>query len=62
MDIVWNLRFDKTGNVCAMRCSDVSEMRRRGMECFRAGYTDGSSIFEGLVLQCQRFPRDGRRV
>jgi hypothetical protein len=37
MGIVWNLRFDKTGNVCAMRCSDVSEVQQRGMECFSAG-------------------------
>jgi hypothetical protein len=57
IDIIWNLRFDKTGNVCAMRCSDVSEVRRRKMQCFSAGY-----LREVSVLQCQRFPRDGRRV
>jgi hypothetical protein len=57
IDIVWNLQFDKTGNRCAMRCSDVSEVRQRGMECFSAGY-----IREVSVLQCQRSPHDGRRV
>jgi hypothetical protein len=28
----------RPGQVCARRCSDVSEVQRRGMECFSTGH------------------------